>query len=293
MRVVTSQLGSFSDQRHGAALNIRAVASDQRVQYRAPWLEGFVVFLFVCQLALLIPNLGPVRIILRVATFGTSLLLILPLFRSRQRYHPAIIAASCVMLILSLSLLHPWGNTMLAAGAQWGMYAAILAPLIWIPGTRPTVAVFRRVAMLFWAFHTTSALLGVLQVYFPGKLEPAVSAVIQAKGIGYVESLRITLANGSQVFRPMGLTDQPGGAAMAGLYAVLFGLGLLLTEKSLLLRIGCVIGILIGFFCLELAQVRSVLVMAGVCVLSFCGMLLLRGDVRRLSRCLAANSSGF
>jgi hypothetical protein len=287
MRVVTSELGSFRN-RPGTVADSYAVPSRarQRAGYCTAWVEGFVIFLFVCQLALLIPNLGPMRLILRVATFGASLVLILPLFRYRQRYHPAILAASCIMLILSLALLHPWGNTIFAEVAQWGMYAAILAPLVWIPGARPTAATFRRVALLFWAFHTSSALLGVLQVYVPNKLEPPVSAVIKAKGAGYVESLKITLANGTQVFRPMGLTDQPGGASMAGLYAVLFGLGLLLTEKSVFLRIACAGGIMVGFFCLELAQVRSVLVMAVICVLAFSGLLLIRGDVRRFSWCL-------
>jgi hypothetical protein len=284
MRVASSQLGAFSNRTDVA---VDRPAARRRAARRTPWLEGFVIFLFICQLALLIPSLGPLRIIFRSAAFGASLLLILPLFRHRQRYHPAILAASGVMVILSLSLLHPWGNTMAAAIAQWGLYAAILAPLLWMPGARPDIATFRRVALLFWAFHTTSAMVGVLQVYLPGKLEPPVSTVIEAKGAGYVESLKITLANGSQVFRPMGLTDQPGGAATAGLYAVLFGLGLLLTEKSFYLRAVCAAGIIVGFFCLELAQVRSVLVMTVICVMSFCALLLIRGDTRRFTRCLA------
>jgi hypothetical protein len=283
MRVASSQLGAFSNR---STVTIGRPVMRRHAARPTPWLEGFVIFLFICQLALLIPSLGPLRIIFRSAAFGASLLLILPLFRHRQRYHPAIISASCVMVILSLSLLHPWGNTMVAAIAQWGLYAAILAPLLWMPGARPDIATFRRVALLFWAFHTTSALVGVLQVYLPGKLEPPVSTVIEAKGAGYVDSLKITLANGSQVFRPMGLTDQPGGAATAGLYAVLFGLGLLLTEKSNYLRAACAAGIMIGFFCLQLAQVRSVMVMTIICVLSFCALLLIRGDIQRLMRCL-------
>jgi len=67
---------------------------------------------------------------------------------------------------------------------------------------------------------------------------------------------------------------------------VLFGLGLLLTEKSQYLRAACAGGILIGFFCLELAQVRSVMVMTVICVMSFCALLLIRGDTKRFTRCL-------
>ena len=68
----------------------------------------------------------------------------------------------------------------------------------------------------------------MLQVIFPGRFQPRISQVVEEQGV-IAEGLKIELANGERVLRPMGLTDVPGGAATAGMYAIVFGAGFLLT----------------------------------------------------------------
>src|SRR5438552_1821456 len=96
--------------------------------------------------------------------------------------------------------------------------------------------------------------------------------------------MRLTLASGERVWRPMGLTDVPGGACMAGLYAFLFGVGFFLSERSDWLRAAALGSMLIGLCCVYLCQVRSVLVMAVVCSVVLLGVLMQRRDMARVLR---------
>lgn len=246
----------------------------------AAWLQGFMGILIAGQLALLVPGLGPLRLVVRMAVFGVSLLL-LALLPGRGRRHPAAQPAMAIVVILGLSLLHPYTNTLLAGAAQAALYVAILAPLFWVSRLRIDLAALRRVVLILWAFHSVSAVFGILQVYFPGRFQPNVSVMITGQGEGYLSQLQITTADGERVLRPMGLTDTPGGAAVAGFYAVLFGLGLILTERRSGLKFCCFGSMLLGMTCLYLAQVRSVLLMLGFCVFALFGLLAWRGEKRK------------
>jgi hypothetical protein len=108
------------------------------------------------------------------------------------------------------------------------------------------------------------------------------------QGEGYVNSLEVELASGTRVFRPMGLTDTPGGAAYGGLYAVLLGLGMLQGKPAFWgarpLALGSVV---IGAMCLYLCQIRSLLVMTGICVIT---LVVVLGVTGRFSRLLGAGA---
>jgi hypothetical protein len=243
------------------------------------WLQTLMLVQFGCQLALLFAALAPLRVVWRCTSFGISLAL-LCLVRGRGPAHPSQRWGWAVLVFLGLGILHPSTNTLGAAVGQWALYLAILGPLFWIPRLDATPAVLRRVLLLFWFFQTSSAALGVLQASFPGQFQPNLSSSVEAMG-DRVDGLKVTLANGERIFRPMGLTDMPGGAAPAGMYAVLFGLGLFLTSRGPL-RLAAVAGMVIGLFCIYLCQVRSLLVMTGICVLTLALILLWRGQWERL-----------
>src|SRR5262249_40811749 len=149
--------------------------------------------------------------------------------------HPALPWALAALAAVGLGTLHPSANTLLTCIAQIAFYAAILAPLLWVARLTVTAKVLRRLLLILWGFHSASAAVGLLQVYYPGRFQPNVSTSIQAMG-AMAEGMKITLANGERVWRPMGLTDAPGGACMAGLYAFLFGIGFFLGERSQWLR---------------------------------------------------------
>jgi hypothetical protein len=115
-------------------------------------------------------------------------------------------------------------------------------------------------------FQLTSASFGVLQVYFPGQYQPALSDVVANSEYG-LDAYSIELANGEQSIRPMGLTDMPGGAGVAGYQAFVFGLAIYLCEKSILRFMGLG-GIATGLFCIYLSQIRSLLILAAVVLIA-------------------------
>ncbi len=237
-------------------------------------IEAFIIFQFVCQVALLFEVFGGYRVLLRSAAFGGSLLLLLILPKGKARPHPSAYVAVWVMAILCLSFFHPTTNSALAALVQIGLYLAILGPIFWVPRLRVDMNVLRQLLLIIFIFHTISAGVGVLQALYPGSFQPGLSTIIAGKERAYIEGLKITLASGQQVFRPMGLTDIPGGAASAGFYTVLLGMGFYLTSRRRLMRAACLVSCTLGLMCLYLAQVRSLMVMTAVCMLALCGFLI-------------------
>jgi hypothetical protein len=241
-----------------------------------PW--AFVAFQIGCQLALLFEFLGGLRVLLRSAAFGISILLLL-IIPGSARQHPARLWLLGCIAIVWLSIVHPATNTPLAGMAHAVLYVAVAAPVFWVCRLQLTEQVFRRLVLVLWVFHTASAGVGVLQMYYPGRFQPSVSTTIAGMG-EMADAYKIRLANGQMVWRPMGLTDTPGGAASAGLYAVIFGLGVCLSHSGPL-RVLSVAGLGVGLFCLYMAQVRSLVVMAGICSIVLVGVLMWRGEVRR------------
>lgn len=249
----------------------------------SPWVPGFIVFQLLCQMALLVEDIGPLRMFVRMASFGASLGLLLFLRGDHGRRHPATGAALLIMLILGVEIFHPQTISLVAGSAQAGLYIAVLAPLLWVPRTRTDLRVLRRAVLILWTFHTVSAAVGVLQVYFPGQFQPPISTIILAKGKGYLDSLMITTVTGVRVFRPMGLTDAPGGASISGLYAVLIGTGFFLTRRTPLVLAASAASMATGMVVLYLSQVRAVLIMTGIAVCVVAGVLAWRRDAARLA----------
>jgi hypothetical protein len=259
----------------------------QRPKGPFPWIPAFIAFQLLCQLALIMGDIGWARMLVRMAAFGASLTLLVAL-RGRGGAHPAAGTAMLVIAVLGVCVFHPETRSAVGGVAQVGLYAAVLAPLFWVPRlTSIDMRMLRRAVMILWAFHGLSAAIGVMQVYRPGSFQPPVSAVVESKGKGYIESLKITTASGERVFRPMGLTDVPGGASISGLYAVLLGVGFFLTRRTPGTMALSMASIGLGVACLYLSQVRALVVMTGVSLVVIAGILLWRRDVRRLSTLVA------
>jgi hypothetical protein len=245
-----------------------------------PWVPAFVVFELLCAVALLVPDLAQARMALRVATFGASLGLLVVL-RGRGGRHPAWIFAVMAMLVVGVQVFNPDTSNLVAGSAQAALYLAVMGPLFWLPRLDLDIRVVRRVAFILWGFHTLSAALGVIQVYFPGQFQPNVSSIIAGRR-DYMETLMIMTSGGVKVYRPMGLTDIPGGAAISGLYAMLFGTGFFLTRRTPWMMGAAALSMVLGTTCLYLSQVRAVLVMTGIAVVAMCAILVWRRDIARL-----------
>lgn len=245
------------------------------------WIRWFIIIQVVSQLAIISP-LGSARTLIRMAAFGSSLIFLV-LVRGKAPAHPARNTAVVVFVLLMLGVFNPTAAVLPAALAQVGLYVAIMAPLFWVPRLSVTTKTLRTLLAVLWAFHSIGSIVGILQVYFPGHFQPNVSPVILALGRGYAESLKIVTTGGVKVYRPMGLTDVPGGAGTSGLYAVVLGIGMYLTAKRRWLAVAAVGSVLAGLMALYLSQVRVEMVVAGISILAVTGVLVLRRDYRRLS----------
>ncbi|WP_074949391.1 O-antigen ligase family protein [Myxococcus fulvus] len=246
----------------------------------------FIGVLVACQLALLVEAIAPLRVLVRILAFGLSLALLV-LVPGRGARHPAVPFVVGSLAITTLNFFHPGTVSPMAGAVQLGIQLSIIAPLFWVTRLSIDSRVFRLTLTLLFLFNMASASVGVLQVYFPGRFQPAMSAAVQAQGDSYLRSLEFETASGARVFRPMGLTDIPGGAATGGFYAVLLGSGFLLSSRKGLSRALSVVGILVGLLCLYLCQVRAIALTLGVCLAAMAGMLVLTGRVARLAKLMA------
>lgn len=245
----------------------------------------FICLLIFCQLALLLEAIAPLRVVIRTLSFGLSLLLLV-LVPGRTLKHPALPFVLGALGVTALNFFNPGTVSPIAAAAQLGIQLSIIAPLIWVTRLSIDPKTFRRTLALLFLFNAASAGVGVLQVYFPGRFQPALSSAVQVHGEAYARSLEFETASGERVFRPMGLTDTPGGAATGGFYAVLLGGGFLLSSRRGLVRALSVGGILLGLLSLYLCQVRATAVTLLVCLLAMAGVLALSGRLVRLTALL-------
>lgn len=219
---------------------------------------------FICQVALLSGSIGQLRVFVRMAVFGTSIALLFAL-RGRGKASAAAKPAKFVLAIVALAFFNPTGNTLAAAAAQAAMYVAILGPLFWVPRLTIDISNLRRILLMIWAFQSISAVVGILQVYFPGRFDPSISTIIMNQGRSYVKGLQFQNAYGQLVFRAMGLSDVPGGAGAAGFDAALFGAAFMLTWRSWPRRMLAIGMMVVGMAAIFLSHVRASLVMLIIC----------------------------
>ncbi len=246
------------------------------------WLFGFVLLEIACQVALLFDTISVLRVFVRTAAFLGSVMMLLVLRRTGRASHASSGAALVVLAIIALEILHPTTNNFASAFACLFVNIAILGPIFWVPRLKIDVATVRKLFLVYWAFNTVSAVFGVLQLYFPGRFDPAVASILTDNN--YVNSLHITLANGDRVFRPMGLTDTPGGAGFGAAYCIVFAVGFLLDRPKPLVRVLLLASVGIACFVLYLCQVRAYLFMTVIALIAMSLPFALQG---RFSRYLA------
>lgn len=257
------------------------------------WAHTFIFVQFALQILLLIPGIGFLRAPIRIAAFAVGLFLLVWLPTAERKKHPATMPAMIILAIMLLQFcLNPYINSVTAGLAQGGMYLAILSPLFWVRGLKITPTAFESLMFLMWGINTLSAVVGVLQVYYPDKFQLSLSTVIKNNPFGG-EDLLITLANGQEAYRPMGLTDVPGGAANAGFYALLFGVVIALKHKNPILRMAGVASGGLGLFCIYLTQIRSVLVLATIAMVFLAIVLLRTGQIARATTMLTGVTALF
>jgi hypothetical protein len=141
-----------------------------------------------------------------------------------------------------------------------------------------TPLVLANMILLLWAFHTLSAGIGVLQVYAPDRFAPDPAQLYADSPM--IEGLLIEVNTGQKVYRPFGLTDTPGGAAVSGSFIVLIGLFLIRPRGWPWPLLGMA-SAAVGMFCIYLSHIRSILIVTAVGVLGLIASLGARGKIGR------------
>ncbi|MEA5575967.1 hypothetical protein [Anabaena sp. UHCC 0451] len=257
------------------------------------WAHTFIVLQFILQILLLVPGIGGIRGPIRIAAFAVGLFLLMFLTAKETKKHPATTPAIIVLGIMLLQFcLNPYINSITAGIAQGAMYLAILSPLFWGMRLKITENAFESLMFMMWGINTLSSIFGVLQVYNPGKFQLGISTLVQNNRFGG-QDLLITLANGQQTYRPTGLSDIPGGAANAGLYAILFGVVIALKHKNPVLRIVGIGSAVLGLFCIYLTQVRSILILAVISMVFLAFVLVKTGQIARATAMISGVTALF
>lgn len=235
---------------------------------RAPaiWLYAFLLVQFACQVALIAP-VGGARTWLRIATFASSLVM-LAVVPFGGRPYPTRRLVVAVIAVTCLGLVHPDLNNLLAGVAQVAFTLAVWAPVFWVTRVNLPSRALRNVFLLVWGFQTLSSVVGVLQVYDPNRFAPDPLFIQQLYGAN-ADGMKVKLADGSSVWRPMGLTDTPGGAALSGQFAFLAGVILAISERNYLLKVAGGAAAVAGMFCIYLCQIRTTVVLTGIAIIVY------------------------
>jgi len=247
----------------------------------AGWIFLYLSIQVACQLALIIPGLSPARIVSRSAAFGASFAFLVLVPGRSLTHHTGRMLAGVIAIIVTLSLFHPEGAAATAVIAHWAFHLSILAPMFWVARLRVSHRSLQTLFVVLWAFSTASAIVGVLQAYYPGRFLPAAGMMASETSARQFAALMIRLSSGEWIPRPTGLTDAPGGAAAGGFYAVLLGIGIALARPFPFSRAAAAVSAIAGMTCLYLCQVRALLVMLLVCMLTVLGIFAAAGRVSR------------
>src|SRR6188768_3749017 len=190
------------------------------------WIEIFAAIQLLWGVLLFFPGAQPYRVIVRALPYVTSLAALL--FVLRRRMDVPIPASGKWLLaafaLLALNLLH--AETRVAAGiAQVIFQICVAAPMFWMPGMIGSRRRLSRLLSVIFVASFFSAAIGVLQVYYPDSLlPPEFSALARSLNPAIVDALSYVGPDGRSIIRPSGLSDLPGGAAVAGLTTVVLGI---------------------------------------------------------------------
>jgi hypothetical protein len=170
----------------------------------------------------------------------------------------------------------------LTAGiAQVVFQLAIAAPVFWTSRSSINERRLERLIILVFAANFVSALLGLLQVYYPAIfLPPEFSSLAFKLNPEFLGGLTYLGSEDRLIIRPPGLTDIPGGAAISGTIAALLGFCFALRREQTQIWKAFFFGSsAIGITVVYLTQVRSMLLMLFGCMLAMAVVRIRQGRI--------------
>lgn len=244
------------------------------------WVEAFVLIQTLSTALLFLPESQSYRSFIRALPYAASLALALKHYnqtRGRALFPPGGGWLVASVLLLGLNLLHP--ATVFPTGiAQFVFLLCIAAPVVWVAAQVKTKERLDRILWLWFLANGASAIVGLLQVFYPSVFMPQFSTLALSMNPAAVTSLTYIGAAGQAIVRPPGLTDIPGGSATAGLTAALLGIIFgSQAGQSAVRRVFCFIMAGVGLSVIYFTQVRSLLLMLVGAILVMCVLLVRQG----------------
>ena len=172
-------------------------------------------------------------------------------------------------------------RTFSAGLAQIAFQISIAAPMFWVSRMVRSPERLARLLWIIFAGSFVSGAVGVLQVYYPDWfMPPEFSALARSLNPAFIDGLSYIGPEGQRIIRPPGLSDLPGGAAVAGLTTVLLAVASVShAHNSRLVRILSVGAAVVGMTALYLTHVRSLTLMAALSLFLFAAIRLHQGRI--------------
>jgi hypothetical protein len=246
------------------------------------WLEVFVILQVFWGVMLFFPGSQAYRAYIRGFPYVVSLAALATCIRwgMAGSFAPGARMVMLSLFMLVASLLHP-ASWLFAGTAQVAFQLSIAAPIFWAASIWTPRARLERLVWLVFAAYFASAGVGLLQVYYPETFSPP---ELTSLGIRLNPTLAAELsymgAGDRVILRPPGLSDLPGGAAIAGVIAALLGFAMAMRGGQTLMRRGLYMAaVLIAITVVYLTQVRSMLLMLIACMQALAWVSLRQGRV--------------
>jgi len=248
---------------------------------------GIAEFFIISQTAipalLFLPGTQGIRFYVRVASFAVSMALLAWWAFGNAKHgkvHPAQTWLLVTIIYIAAMVLHPFTSSTLAGIAQLVLYVSVMAPLFWAPAVVRGPDHLARLMTLLLICNGVNACVGVLQVYDPGRWMPhEMSRLVTESEFG-LGAVTYQGPNGL-IVRPPGLFDNPGAVAGPGMYAALLGLVFVTSASPLWQRALALLGSFAGVAAIYLSQVRVSLVVLGIMLATYAGLLMFQKRKQR------------
>jgi hypothetical protein len=233
------------------------------------WAEAFLLLQFLWGVALFVPGMQAYRAYVRALPYLSSLGALVYYYRrpTGEPVHASVKWLMASLAILVLNLLHSTSHSP-AGVAQVVFQLSILAPVLWMTRAVRSEVKLTRLLWIVFGSSALSSVVGLLQVYYPDRfLPPEFSALGREMNPDLVSSLTYRGADGREIVRPPGLSDLPGGAAVAAMLTMTLGVVMAFRQSTtVVVRAGCLSLAAVGMTALLLTQVRSLTLAAAASV---------------------------
>jgi hypothetical protein len=242
-----------------------ATAPVEATAARIPW--GFAEWFLISQAALpallILPGTQSVRLPIRMSAFLLPLAAFVKWNLDSEASTRPPRAQSWVLATLFLliaMLCHPSTPSLVSGLAQVAVYFAVMTPLFWAPSYVRTPEHLARLLWILLMCSGLNALVGVLQVYDPGRWMPAEFSRVTMANVMALGPVSYVGPNGHMIVRPPGLFDTPGAVAGPAAYATLLGVVFAVSAIPIWKRVLSLVFAGAGFAAIYLSQVRISLV---------------------------------